>query len=310
MKKRFSAIVCAIALILLFPFYNIEANAAQTHTSTLDIAQINKNTSGDGYVWANMDDLLTLTDFRLETDDEFGLKLPDNATIVLNGDNYIKASSCAIRCVTSLTIEGNGTLTLVSGDTGILCVSNSTRDTVRFRSGDIKISAESHGVYSEYATVSFSGANTEISGADYAVRGRNVQMTAGNINIEGKIHSATDLTLTAVNLNASADGAVLVADHEIRISGVDMKLGPSLDSLSNAESYSGEAAISTVSNVDATRRGVLLGGSFPVFVDYIVFSLIAIVAVALIAVPIYLKQQKTKKLIAEHEKMLAAKKKR
>ncbi len=308
MKKRFPALVLVI-ILLLMPQLVIPSSAAETITQTLNIADINKNDSGSGYNWANIDGILTMDNLRIETEDDYGLTLPANATIVLKGNNYIKASRIAIRSVSSLTIEGNGTLTLLSDDIGILCASNLERDTLRFRSGEINITAANTGVYSEYATISLTGADINVSAKDYAFRGKNIQALSGTVNANGRLTAETDLTLSGVDLTASGSAPVLSAGNNLKISSCDILCGSSLDSLSESDKYTDTASVKLISTVDNSKKGVLFGGSLPLFVDYIVFTAIGLVAVAVIAVPIYIKSKKTKKLIAEHQAMLEKKKK-
>ncbi len=308
MKKKFISAIIALVLIITPAVLTIPTNAAEAITQTLDIASLNKNSSGVGYTWKNLDGVFTMNNFRLETDDSLGLSLPEKSTIVLNGDNYIKASDCAIRSVSELTIEGSGTLTIISGNTGIMCASDSELDTLRLRSGTIKITAEGNAVFSEYATVSFSGANAVISAKKHAVRAKNIQITGGTLDFSGKISAVSALTLKGVNLTASASEPVLSAGTKIEISKADIFCGNGLDSLAAASEYNGSLAIKLKSTISNTRTGILFDGKFPVFVDYIVFISLGLIAIAVIAVPICIKSKKTKKLVAEHEKMLQSKK--
>ncbi len=306
MKKTSISVIMALLLLLTALFTAIPLSAAESITKTLDLVSINKNSSGAGYTWANIDGVFTMNNFRLDTEDDQGLILPAEATIVLKGNNYIKASDCAIRSIAGLTIEGNGTLTVISGNNGIICSSNSERDTLRFRSGTITISAEGNAVFSEYATVSFSGANATINGKPNAIRAKNIQITGGKLEVSGKISADSDLSIKGASLTATAEAPVLSAKNKLLISSADIFCGNDISSLSKASEYNGSAAIKLVSTASDYKSGILFGGKFPVFVDYIVFISLGLIAVAVVAVPVYIKMKKTKKLIAEHEKMLAS----
>ncbi len=309
MKKKISAMLLAVIMLLSWQATALPSSAAETITETLDIAGLNKNGSGAGYNWANIDGILTLDGLRIETKDDYGLKLPEGATVVLNGDNYIKASECAIRCVASLTIQGNGTLTLISDDTAVFCGSNVDRDTVRFRSGKITISGCETGVYAEHATVAFTGADVTLNAKSYSVRAKNIQMSGGNVTAVGKLSAKADMSLSGVNLTANGTAPVLSAGNKLDISSCDIFCGADEGSLTASEGYTDTATVKLVSTVDTSRKGVLFGGKYPLAVDYIVFTLLGLITVAVIAVPIYIKSKKTKKLIAEHQAMLNKNKK-
>ena len=301
MKRKITALTLVILIITaLIP---VTANAAETLSSTLDIASINQNTSGPGYDWQNIDGILTLNNLTIDTESVYGLTLPADATVILNGDNYIKASEYAIRCVTSVTFEGNGSLTLISGNTGIISVSALENDTLRLRSGKINITAPNYGIYTENTMISFAGADVTISSDNFAVRGRNIQMTSGTIDITGKISASDDLTITGVDLTASAPESVLSAGHALKISGVKISAGPSADALADADAYNGENAVKFISTVSNAKTSILFGDNVPSWVDGIIFTLLILAAAAVIAVPLYIKQKKTQKLIAEHERI-------
>ena len=52
---------------------------------------------GEGYFWDNpKHSHLTLSDLRIDTEDEYGLKITDGATVILKGDNRIKATKAAL----------------------------------------------------------------------------------------------------------------------------------------------------------------------------------------------------------------------
>ena len=84
-----------LAFTLFSPCAALTVSAASggvTITETVNIAQANKNMEGHGYSWANRYDILTLDGIHLDTASDYGLRLPKNCTVVLEGDNYIKAA--------------------------------------------------------------------------------------------------------------------------------------------------------------------------------------------------------------------------
>lgn len=296
MKKKLFLIL--LSLVLTLGLLAVPASAAKSnvYTSTLDIASIRQNASGNGYVWKNIDGTLELNNITIDTTDSVGLTVPENATITLKGKNYIKASDTAITCLTSATFQGSGTLTVVSNGIGIRSLSLNSDDSIRFRSDKMSITAEKIGVYSEKATLVFSSKSAEIAAGEYAVKGERVKIVSGTLSTDGGILSAEVLTVNAANLSVNSSGEALHSDRKTDISNVSLSVGSSSDSLSPAEKYNGESCIKTVSTVKAAKRGVLFGGRFHVFFDYLTFILIAAAIAAVVILPIYIKYRKTKRI--------------
>ena len=111
--------------------------------------------------------------------------------------------------------------------------------------------------------------------------------------------------ISAANVEIDAPSTAITATRGVKIAGCDISTGPSAEALSAASEYNGENSLKTVSNVVIKTKGVLFGGKFPVFVDYLVFISLFGIVCALIAVPVILKQRKTARLIAEYEKLQA-----
>lgn len=298
MKKTLTLILLILTVISSIFAFPVSAAKDNNYTSTLDIASIRQNASGDGYVWKNIEGTLELNNINIDTTDEIGLKIPGNAVITLKGNNTVKASKIAITCLTSATFQGSGSLTVISDDMGIQCLSLSSEDNVRFRSDKITITAGKTGIYSENATLVFSAGNTGITAADYAIKGERVKILNANLVALGRIFADETLTVNGANLTASAPDKALQSSRKIDISSVTLSVGENTDTLAVAESYNGEKAIKTVSTVKVEKKGVLFGGRFPVFVDYLVFIFIIIAISAVIALPIYFKYRKTKKIKA------------
>ena len=297
MKKTLAIILLIFTVLSSLFATPIAAAKGNVYTNTLDIASIRQNSSGNGYDWNNIDGILELNNITIETTDEIALKIPDNAVINLKGKNYVKASKIAITCLTSATFQGTGSLTVISEDMGIQCLSISSEDSVRFRSDNITVTAKT-GVYSENATLIFSAKSMEITGTDYAIKGEKVKLSGGSLTANGRIYADETLTVNAVNLSATAPDKALHSSRKIEISSVTLSSGESLQTLNAAESYNGEKAIKTVSTVKVEKKGVLFGGRFHVFFDYLTFVLIIIAISAVIILPIYFKYKRTQKIKA------------
>ena len=296
MKKKIFALL--FVLIFTFSFFSVSTNAAKKniYTNTLDLASVRQNISGDGYDWQNIEGTLELNNITIDTADEIGLKIPENAVITLKGTNYIKASNIAITCLSSATFQGSGSLTVVSDNIGIQSLSLNPDDNVRFRSDKVLINAGKTGIYSENATLVFSGKNTEINATDYAIKGEKIKFINGTFISNGNIYAAETLTVNAANITVCAPDKALYSERKIDISNVKISVGDTQSALTEAVSYNGEKCIEFISTVKTKNTGVLFGGNLPVFVDYIVFFIIILAIAAVITVSIYIKYKKNQKL--------------
>ena len=136
MKKKILSILLVItAIIMMLPI----ASSAAAVTKTVDLTGLNNDTFGSGYMWDNLDCILTLDSIDLGTTDPIGIKLPANSTVILNGDNKINAGAYGILCLGAVTFKGNGTLTINASLCGISGMSAKEKDIVVFRSGTINI---------------------------------------------------------------------------------------------------------------------------------------------------------------------------
>ena len=298
MKKTLSLFL--VMLTVISSLFAIPSGAAKanTYTNTLDLASVRQNASGAGYDWKNIEGTLELNNISIDTSDDIGLKIPGNAVITLKGNNYVKASKIAITCLTSATFQGSGTLTVVSGETGIQCLSTSAEDNVRFRSDKITVNAGKVGIFAENATLVFSAKDMSITAAEHSVKGERVKIVNGALTVSGMIHASETLTVNGANLTAAANEKALHSDRKIDISNVTLSVGESAESLATAESYNGEKSIKTVSTVKAEKKGVLFGGKFHVFFDYLAFTFLILAIAAVIILPIYFKYRKTQRIKA------------
>ncbi len=294
LKKITTIILTAIMICCCLP---VAASAKNTPlTSTLNIAAINQNTKGSGYEWNNIDSVLTLSDCEINTSDEYGLKLPANSVVELNGKNVIKASSVGIHCLSSVTFSGSGSLTIIAESIGITCASTSEKDTVRFRSGTITITSEGYGIYSENATLSFTGAEVNVSAKTNSLSGNNMQFVSGKINLNPSVKAKGKVEFSGANVEITSDTSAVNATRGITFSGCNISVGSNADSLTEADVYNGENCLKLVSTVKEVHTSKIFGENVPAFVDYIIFVLIILMIAAVIFVPIYIKAQKTKKL--------------
>jgi len=317
-KKLFLLVAFIVALTMLLPTTGAFAATEQkTITQTVNLANISKNARGDGFEWANLTDTLTLNGLNIQTGDEFGMKLPKNATVILKGNNYITAERVGLVCTGQVTFEGSGTLTIVAGEVGIDMTGVYNTHLARFRDGTITVTAGTTAIQSASAELNFMGSELKLtvsgdSEARRAVNGRTVNISGGKLTANAGIYATNDLNITSVNadITASSGAPALSCPNGIQMTKVDISTGATADALSKASEYNGESALKLISTASGKRHSILFGGNVPILVDYLTFTVIILAVAALIALPIYLKQKKTKKLIEEYEASLPAKKKK
>lgn len=278
-----------ITALLLFAA-GVPSAAKDPITETVNMMQVNQNTRGEGYYWHNPSDKMTLTDVYIDTADEFGLKMPDKSYLVLEGNNYIRASKAALFCEGELQVSGTGSLTLVS-DEGIGVLINTTKavKSVRFIGGNIVIKAGAIGVQALYATASFSNCTVDIT-----TKGENA-VTARILLIGGCPSFKANATLSAdykMNISASAlevtgaNGApALVTPDNFTVNDIAMSAGADIKSVSAVEEYAGQTALVTKSTVSGITPSIIFGEGVSVAVDIlIIIGFLAVIA-AVIAVP-------------------------
>lgn len=313
--KRVLCVTLAILSILASSvLISCSTFQAETITKTVNLANARKNMSGEGYYWANLDGILTLNGLNIVTDDEFGMKLPADAIVILEGNNYISASVYGLVCTGLTTFKGNGTLTIVSGEVGITSTSVYKTDLVRFTSGKIDITAAKTGLTSETADISFMGSEVTITitGSDTdakSVDGINVSVNSGSLTANSQLYASNSLSLSAANINISSSESALSCPNGIIFNSVALKAGSTADSLVATDEYSGQNAIKLSSTASTGKKGTLFNGSYPRFFDYLTIILLILLLVASVAVPIYIKRKRTAKLVAEYNASLPRNKK-
>ena len=298
------AVIFLCAVMLILPL-NVYAAKDNTVNSSINLAMTNDNLRGAGYQWENLDDTLILSGIRLVTDDSYGIKFHSNVTVKLTGDNYISAKDYALHCLGSITFEGTGTLTLVSGDSAIhISASEAMTDTIRFRSGTYDLRGGNYGVYSDTATFASNGANIKAEGSKGAIRVKNATFSGGSVKANGGISALVDLTIAFTSVEAvSTTGPALYAARNLDIQAKRVTAGETLSGLMEIEKYTSEKAVKLTANSAKGTRSTLFGDKFPAFVDYLVFIFLILLVGALIGIPAFIKYKKTQKLIALNEEM-------
>ena len=282
-----------LTFALLIPCTALTASAASggvTITETVNIAQANKNMEGHGYYWANRYDILTLDGIHLDTDSAYGLRLPKNCTVILKGDNYIKADKYALSCAGTVIFKGDGTLTLDAGEIGMYLYSEDGTQKIRLLEGDYTIHAGEYGVYSIASDFSFVDGSMDITvdNADgAAVSGRIVNLLGGSFKANNAVEASHMLVVDGLDLDITAARPALSAKT---LTVEDIALTSDGTAL---EAYDGQNQILGKSTAKDTRPSVIFGESVPGFVDYICLLLaVAGIAAAIVGPVLHAKKKK------------------
>lgn len=301
--KRSIHILLTIFLLVFTVLAALPVSAGKLLTDGVSILNPRQNIHGDGYEWHNPSDTLTLTNLNINTGDDYGLKLPDGATVILEGKNYIKASVAALYIGGDVIFRGNGSLTLEGGEYGILCNSTKGNHTLTITEGSYTITGGTDGIHSEYQKVALSGGKITVTGGSgYSVNARDFQ-TSNNVTVKatGSFRSSYSMLLQAANLTIESKEPVLIADKYLKLESMTLKAGDSLSSLTAVKSYTNEKALVTVSTFDGSRRSLIFGDTVPFFVDILLLIVIVAGLAAVIVVPILIKKKKVQAVIAARD---------
>ena len=265
---------------------SVAVSAGEVVTQMVNVADSNKNMHGPGYEWNNVTKVLTLSDVNIDTEDDYGIRLPKNCTVVLEGENYIKASKYAIACLGTIVFKGSGSLTVESGEIGFYLTSLDSSQKVRLLEGDYRINAGRYGVYSENADFSFVGGTMDISvTADdgEAISGRVINILGGKFTSTAPISAFHIMTLDSADVKIDANRAAISAKTLY------------LENLSIDE-YNGESSVDIKSTAPMFGDSIIFGEGVPSYVDYVLLIVFLGGIVAAIAVPAVRKKKKAEAL--------------
>ncbi len=286
-KHRIFLAVSALLLTVICIFMILPADtSAKTITSTVNLVNVTQNERGDGYYWANRYDTLTLSGLKLETESDYGLRLPQNCTVELKGTNYIKAAKYALTCSGNVSFKGNGKLILDAGEIGIYIYTEVDTHKIRLLDGKYEITAGKYGVYSEHADFSFVDGTMDIEITDpegAAIHGRSVNLVGGEFEANGSVEATHELVVKGIDLDIESTRAALSAKI-LNIEDISVT------------DYNGENELEAVSTEKRDRRSAIFGDDVPGYVDVILLVGVLIVIALLIVVPILRRRKKTKEL--------------
>lgn len=300
--KRAAAVLTAILVTLVV--LPLSAHAGAKVTGTVNLINVRRNVSGPGYNWDNINKVLTLTDLDLETNDDFGIKAPAGASVVIEGDCRITAARYGLSCSGSLTFKGDGKLTVVSGESGFFFHSSNSNNKALFLSGNYDIEGKSGpAIRSDKAEISFTGGKLAASSpTGVAISGETVNLVGGSVELDGSLRTTHLSNISGVNLTVNSDSAAIISDNLITVANERITVGDSADSLRDADEYGGEKCVKMTSTYKRVRTSIIFGKNVPGYVDYVLLVGAALVIACAVAVPILVKKRRTKKLYEQLEK--------
>lgn len=295
--KKVLSIFFALLIIITCLFAYANVSFATTITNTIDLAYVSQFVEGTGYFWDNLYDELTLTNLNLVTNSEYGLKLPENCTVILKGDNYIKAEYAAVSFQGNVTFKGTGTLTVVGGTYGFYNYSQNDSHTVRLTEGTYNISGGTAAIYSPDAIFEFTSGKLNLeSNGDFAIIGKIIRLLSGKLTSKGSIKTSKLLTLSDIDAKFESNVSAFqsVNGGSIRISNCLISAGDSLSNLKDVKEYTNENCVTLKPNGNHRGTSAIFGSNCPKFVDYILIFVAILLPALLIALIVLNKKKKAK----------------
>ncbi|MBQ7923511.1 MAG: hypothetical protein IJ325_13215 [Clostridia bacterium] len=295
--KRILMLCLALSALFVCSVPALAFNS-QVVDSTLDIAQAKKNMVGPGYNWQNRDDTLTLNGLHLVTTDDYGLRLPKACTVILSGENYIRADKYALSCAGTVTFKGNGKLILEAGEIGMYLYSEDGTQKIRLLDGTYEIHAGDYGVFSTASDFSFVDGSMTISvdNADgAAVSGRIVHLLGGKFTADNAVDATHILEVRGVDLDLTCTRPAFSAP-KLSVSSIALKA----DGADIAE-YDGQYVISGKSTYKPARPSAIFGEDVNGAWDYVCLAVLVLAIAAAIVIPVLHRKKKKEQLLARLE---------
>lgn len=299
--------ICMLLLVLVMTFSALPSSASSVNTITecLDITMANKNMVGENYKWWNIEEKLVLSNCTIVTSDRFGIKLPKDCTVVLEGINYITAKEAAIACEGNITFSGNGKLVLTAEENGIINRSDNRTERTRLQGGIYEINTNGDCIRSDYAEIGIT-AGTYIlnSKSANAINGCIVKLNGGEITANAPVVASRSLNLTDVFVDIVANQAALQCPNGITAAEIAIEAGAdasSLTAVENIEAYAGQNCISVISTDKHLGQSSLLGAGFPAYWDYIILGGLIFLFVVVVSLVLLLRWKKLQKQHAYRE---------
>lgn len=173
-----------------------KADFSTDPTAALNLLNAAKTGTEDS-TWDPDTNTLTLNGVNFTTTASTAVKLPEAATIVLNGDNIINGGDAAtgdcygIYGAGRLTIQGTGTLNVTSGTAGNLSFGIHAQNSVTINSGAVTATGgaapnnQSFGIRALYNDLTIEGGNVKAKGGEARVSSNGLWAGNGSVVISG-----------------------------------------------------------------------------------------------------------------------------
>lgn len=304
-RTRAAALLLSVCAVLMLLPLSLTVSAYETLTETVNLQRQNKNDRGPGYYFHNPSNTLTLTDLHVDTGDTYGLKLKIGTTVVLEGNNVIKAADIAVFCPGGFKVKGSGSLTLVSGGRGIVINTNDTADKMSWLEGTLDITSEKEAIYSTDAGCALAGGSVSLHVGDKSVNAvdvRSLTVSGGTkLTADSSLRGFYKLHITAANLDVASQMPALQGDGIFMLE--NMKL-------STGDDYHDENALTASSTVKNITGSVVFGENVSVAADYVLLAAAVLVLAAIVVVPVLRHRRKIERLRAAGLVGTAAEKKK
>lgn len=284
------AALCVVTVSMLLVGISAEGEGSPAY---IDLAFVSKNASGEGYYWNNIEDTLTIDGLDVSTNLDYGLRLPEKCTVIVNGRNRIEAGKYGIGCFSDVTFKGDGELTIVAGDTAIYEYSENTNHKILIRGGTYNLKGGQYGLLSTSASVSLTDGSLTIEAGECAVSAPILNIVGGQITSDSPLYALHRLDVSGAALDIHADSAALRSDGSINADQVEMYVGEDGE---RADEYGGENVLKTVPALEDRRGSILFGKDVSGVYDWLTLAAALILLSAVIAVPIVRKRIRTKRL--------------
>lgn len=282
--KPLSAAAAVLFAILILTFtlsavsYDPIPDNGTTLKEILDITAATKNIVGEGFRWDNRRNTLYLSGVIINTDDQYGLKLPGDVTVEITGKNIIRGSRAAVCCVGNASFSGDGTLTLISDTgSGIYCSSLLATDIVNVSGGSLIFRCGGAGLLSEYASFICRNSSYDFSCEGSASSVRSLQFSDCTLASDAAFDASYSLIVSTCRADVEADSAAFSCPGTLSV--LNMKSG------GQAFEYTGETAVHLTPGKRPARTSIIFGDQVPGFVDFIAGGALLALLAAFAVIP-------------------------
>lgn len=274
-------------------------------TETVNLANARQNMSGSGYYWINPEKTLTFRNLNIKTSDDFGIKVPAGATVVLEGENHITAEKYGLACSGEVNFKGTGSLIVESGEYAFYFYGEGAGKNVKILEGTYTLSGEKAGIYSPVSEFSIIGGTINIlsnSSESRSIIGSSVNILGGKSELSGGIFASHLVKITGADVKITSEDKAIECDNIISVNNEKISVGSSENNLSEAKNYDGEACVNMTSTYKRERGSIIFGESGKSYMDFVILFAAVVAIAAAILIPTLIKKRRVRKLYEQIDK--------